>query len=229
MDHDGNPIMEVGGERAGRQRLVVCECKEEEFERRRAARLERIDNLTPQERSDYFENVLEHAHNREALAVVRRCLSLSPPHGIVSLWSPPGRGKSLLLRAAVNEARRAGISATYWTMAQVLQWLRASFNLEKSEQPDLTFEARWSLLTDGARVLALDEIEKVSPTDWVMEQVYALVDERYRRRRTHLTLFAANADLATLAPPLRSRLYSGDNWVFELGGIDARVLERRDA
>jgi DNA replication protein DnaC len=41
-------------------------------------------------------------------------------------------------------------------------------------------------------VLAVDEVTRFNDTGWSREQLFVIIDTRYRRRKSHLTLLATN-------------------------------------
>jgi hypothetical protein len=93
-----------------------------------------------------------------------------------------------------------------------------------------TVRSRLQRLADVS-CLALDEFDKVSLTDWVLEQTTDLIDRRHRGSEagTHATLIAMNTDPAHLEPWIASRLFAGCNRVVHVEGGDLRPLINLDA
>ena len=138
--------------------------------------------------------------------------------GWFSFWGDYGSGKTLALQIVVNELRELQtVEGYYAPFAVVLDHLRSLFNADRGTD----ISAYWRRLLD-VPVLALDEVTRFKATDWAMQQLFVLADTRYRRRASHLTLFATNDDpRQSLSPDeaigyLYSRMREGD--LIELRG-----------
>lgn len=108
--------------------------------------------------------------------------------GIYTFWGDFGSGKTLALQIVLNQLREHHIVDGYYApMELILAHLRA---LISQRQQSSEF---WQRLLD-VPVLAIDEVTRINATDWALSQLFALVDTRYRRRHSHLTLFATNDD-----------------------------------
>lgn len=107
--------------------------------------------------------------------------------GFYTFYGDFGSGKTHALAVIVNEIRLLGIESYYVTMAQILTHLRSLIGQGADSS------SYWQRLMD-VPVLALDEVTRINATDWAQEQVFVLVDQRYRRRASHLTVFATNDD-----------------------------------
>lgn len=109
--------------------------------------------------------------------------------GWVTLSGPHGSGKTFLLAAIVNESLRADVEAVYTTAADLLADLRRTYDKDQ----DTSFSTLFEQLL-GVPVLCLDEIEKFSATAWAEEQIFRLIDHRYRAWDQGLTVLATNRD-----------------------------------
>lgn len=99
-----------------------------------------------------------------------------------------GAGKSMALQIVINELRETlGVDGYYTLSAGVLDHIRS---LIGAKQDSSGF---WERLLH-IPALALDEVDRFRETDWAREKLFVLIDERYRQRDTHLTLFAMNSD-----------------------------------
>ena len=144
--------------------------------------------------------------------------------GIYCYWGDFGSGKSLALATACNELRGQMVETYYTTMAAILDHLRSLY-ASKTDTSDY-----WQRLLD-IPVLALDEVTRFKETDWAQEKVFTLVNTRYERKKSHLTLFATNDDPRVDLPQgdplgyLYSRLQEGK--LVELRG-DFRPIASQD-
>ncbi len=170
-------------------------------------------------RLDQFEPYPGKEH---ALEITGQLLAMCPfPKGYVTYWSAGfGVGKTHLLMSLVNGYRIAGIAASYTVMADLLSSVRDRFSEPGHAASEILREYR------GVKVLAIDEIDKVSMTPWAAETIYRLMDGRYRMRDSQLTAIAMNCEpdnLALLDERLRylsSRMSGGV--IVEVGGMDMR-------
>ena len=160
-------------------------------------------------------------------------------HGLF-FQGPVGTGKSLLsvsiLRAIVeNNIEQFGRPASeswfvgepiyegyYCSMVSVvdLLWLlRESFSIDQLRAPARRLLHRCR--TDA--VVILDDIGAEKPSDWVEEQLYALIDIRYRMLRS--TIFSTNRSMKQLEHQIGSRSVSRIMEMCEgvkVGGEDRR-------
>lgn len=224
----GFVLDEAAWERQGyRGGLLPCpRCGES----RRRQRLERISGLSPAMQGWRLSNFRGRRGCEEALEAA--AAAVARPRGFLTFWGPWGTGKTRLLASIANECRDRGMAAVYTTMADLLDDLRATFDPQTPE----SFGHRWDLVL-SARVLAIDEIEKIRPTRWSLERLFSLVDNRYRHAAERLTVVATNSRVGRgcqLLPGvepqwegyLESRLLDGRFTVVELRGGDARPASR---
>jgi DNA replication protein DnaC len=197
-----------------------------EQQARRAAWLQRIDGLKPQERTITFDRIVIGEHNQRAYQAVTQAVDAGV--GIVTLTGTFGVGKSALLMAAVNAARGKGTPAVYTTITDLLDWLREAFDPHRdtSDGPDLSFDSRWRLLTT-CDVLAIDELDEFNATPWATERFLRLIDERWRSMDDTLTLCALNQPVERLVGKVASRLRDGRAVVVEVKGADMRRYQER--
>jgi len=107
--------------------------------------------------------------------------------GLWTFWGDFGSGKTLAVQIILNELRRDAIEGFYAPFAVILDHLRS---LVRDNAESSTF---WQRLLD-VPVLAVDEVTRFKATDFAREKLFVLADTRYRRRNSHLTLFATNDD-----------------------------------
>lgn len=190
-----------------------CGLEPEEIEKAYSSQF-RLGNWSPDISKTYSDQRRAVA---EMLAKVKRNRA-----GLITLYGDYGSGKTFTLQIAVNEARADLIESFYAPFSLILSHLRG---LVAQKADSSTFMQR---LFD-VPVLAIDEVTRFNETEWAMEQLFVLVDTRYRRRHSHLTLFATNDDPQVLLSTgetvgyLFSRMRQGK--LFELRG-DMRREEK---
>lgn len=120
---------------------------------------------------------------------------------ILLITGGTGTGKTHLLEAIGRQYIEQGNTVRYELLAHLLGRLRDSYNFNQDE----------SVIAPcySADVLLLDDIGLEKPSEWVTEQVTALIDERWRNNR--LLVVATNETYETIeacyGPRIASRLY----------------------
>jgi len=120
---------------------------------------------------------------------------------ILLLTGGTGTGKTHLMEAIGRQYLEQGSTVRYELLAHLLGKLRDSFKFNDEE----------SVIAPSykADVLLLDDIGLEKPSEWVTEQVTALIDERWRNNR--LLVVATNETYETIeacyGPRIASRLY----------------------
>lgn len=140
---------------------------------------------------------------------------IAHPQGFCTFFGDFGSGKSTAMSIICNELREQMIETLYAPLSKILDYLRNQIGAREDSGP------YWNRMLN-VPVLALDEVTRFNATEWAQEKLFLLVDTRYRRKDTHLTLFATNDDPRKELPPaeaigyLFSRLREGD--LLELRG-----------
>lgn len=170
----------------GRKRWIADHCGLEPLERRRKMHDFQVPRLP---------NAEQREQRRAAKLAIAQAIDTRT--GWVSFWGDYGAGKTLALQIIVNELRELKLIEGYYApFAVVLDHLRSLFNAQRG----VDTSAYWRRLLD-VPVLALDEVTRFKPTEWAMQQLFVLVDTRYRRQASHLTLYATNEDPRQSLPP----------------------------
>lgn len=148
-------------------------------------KLRRHSQLTGWLETASFEKFRRANGNAKALDACREMGTLSR-RGWLTLIGSYGCGKTHLLAATVNYAISNKIPAVYYTLADLLALLRTKTNENGADVEDLFTDI------SQAQVLALDEFDtdKFKLTEWAGEQVYRILDDRYRNVATRSTLIA---------------------------------------
>lgn len=197
--------VDYGDPRFGK--LIRCGCKGQDD----AERLNRVSGLNATERmiklSDIVTDDLPHTAR-----MVNACrMFVNSPRGIITLWGGPGTGKTMALQACVNSMLDQRVEAVYVTAFDLISYIRSAFSMDKKtkliEAHDGDAYQRLQRF-ERVKVLAIDELDKVKVTDWVMEQLTDLIDRRYRMAEDGQagTLIAMNDEPDSLPAWIASRL-----------------------
>ena len=130
---------------------------------------------------------------------------------IVTFVGPPGSGKTHLLEAIGRQFLDQGMTVRYELVAGLLDRVRRSYNVGmESSVMEVCYDAH---------VLLLDDLGLEKPSDWVREQITALVDDRYRYGK--LLAVATNESHVAIEDKLGARLVSR---LFDRNSGKARVV-----
>lgn len=183
----------------GNYRLQRCACMAPVDRARRQQRALAASNLSPKLAA---MTLASFQRDRCPLAYEAIARFSQTPQGWLVLVGPPGCGKTHLLAATVNALTRDGVAALYVIVPEWLAYLREGFD-DKTPRPNGGSAARLMAVREAA-VLALDDLgaERLSP--WAEEQLYLLLDYRYREQLP--TLVASNCPVAKFPMRLADRL-----------------------
>jgi DNA replication protein DnaC len=161
-----------------------CRCWPERVARRRARRLSRAVPKRFQGLSFEREPIpsIERVAPREVRAVRRYCdridEMLDRGEGMWFLGSP-GTGKSHLAYLISQAALAAGRSVAIYTGPRLLDEIRRTYGAEDSgDTLDLI-----DRLT-SVELLHVEDLAVARPTDWVLEQLYNIINGRYENQRS---------------------------------------------
>ena len=175
--------------------------------------------LVGQNRQASFEDVSP-LHDPSIITALKQSIEQG---GFVSLIGNPGSGKTYLLAAAVSYAIE-----TYWKRSvftstpTLLDHLRSTYR----NQDRYSFDDYWDNI-EHADVLAIDEFDESSGTDWANEQILKLVDDRYNRWQECCTIFGIK-DFDKLTASVKSRLKDFNFTIVLMQGQDLRLVNRKD-
>lgn len=144
------------------------------------------------------------------------------------LWiqGPTGTGKTTLAMLASKSALDAGRTAAIYSLPGLLARIRRTFDAEAGEDTYFTFFQRLV----SVDLLHLDDLGAENRTEWVLEQLYSIIDRRYSDERS--IVVTTNLEEPELFEQLGERIVSrlteicGDPLLLE--GTDKR-LEYRPA
>ena len=120
------------------------------------------------------------------------------------LWffGDAGTGKTTLAMLVSKCALEAGHSVAIYSLPKLLSRIRRTFEAERGEQ---SYSELFQRLT-SVDLLHLDDLGAEHRTDWVIEQLYALINERYEAKRS--VIVTTNHDEETLKGEIGERIVS---------------------
>ena len=206
-----------------------CDCRRRRIERARSSGLK--GSLPKRYRGVSFDRppVSDMARQPGVSATVgavrRYCETieeqLTAGHGLW-LMGGPGTGKTTLAMLASKAAIDAGRSVAIYSTPALLARIRQTFDAEAGQDGYLAFFDRLV----SVDLLHLDDLGAERSTDWVLEQLYAIVDRRYNDQRS--IVFTTNLEEPELTEQVGARTVSRlvemcDGNPLPLFGEDRRV------
>lgn len=197
-------------------RLIRCKCKAQED----AQRQQRLSGLSERERRIRLADI-DTSRPGTARMVAACHEFLARPSQIVTIYGGPGTGKTTALMAVINHSREAGKQAVYVRMFDLIAYIQAGFR--DNEDDNYSRLIRYSREIE---ILAIDEFDKVSMTEWQQIQISALMEDRQRLAEDGQvgTLIAMNGEPANLPDWIYSRLRDGRNQIVNNTDNDVRPL-----
>jgi DNA replication protein DnaC len=207
----------------------ACDCRQRRIERARTSGLK--GSLPKRFRGVSFERppVSDMARQPGLSATVgavrRYCETIDEQLDAGNgLWlmGGPGTGKTTLAMLASKAAIDAGRSVAIYSTPASLARIRQTFDAEGGEDGYLAFFDRLV----SVDLLHLDDLGAERSTDWVLEQLYAIVDRRYNDERS--IAFTTNLEEPELTEQVGARTVSRliemcDGNPLPLFGQDRRV------
>lgn len=166
-----------------------CECREQRLKRGRVRGVASV--IPPRYRGVSFDRppVSDMARGLEtkgAVAEVRSFVEelderLDSGRGIW-LFGDTGTGKTTLAMLISKEALAAGRSVAIYSLPKLLARIRRTYDSEPGGDSYLAFFQRLT----SVDLLHIDDLGAEKRSDWVLEQLYALINERYEAQRSVL-------------------------------------------
>jgi DNA replication protein DnaC len=113
-----------------------------------------------------------------------------------------GTGKTTLAMLVSRMALEAGHSVAIYSLPKLLARVRRTYDAEAGEQSYIEFFERLT----GVDLLHLDDLGAENRTEWVIEQLYALVNERYEAKRS--LVVTTNLEQSELEQQIGERVVS---------------------
>lgn len=203
-----------------------CDCLEPRLSK---ARNSGINSVIPARyRGVSFDRPPVTEINGDAVNAVRDWLdsldkNLDEGHGLW-LMGDTGTGKTTLAMLVSKETLKAGHSVAIYSMPKLLARIRATFDASAGEE---SYAELFERLCD-VDLLHIDDVGAEKQTEWVLEQLYALVNERYEREKPMvITTNLSHEQLeAQIGERTVSRLVEICGEALPLLGDDARLRPR---
>ncbi len=211
----------VGDENVARS----CQCRERRITN---ARTRGIDSLIPAKyRGVSFDRPPVSTMDPTIVGVVRKYVDGLDEHlrDGRGLWlmGDVGTGKTTLAMLVSRHALEAGRTVAIYSLPRLLSRIRRTYDAEAGEQSYLEFFERLT----SVDLLHLDDLGAEKRTDWVLEQLYAIVNERYETNRS--ILVTSNLDQSRLEEQIGARTVSrlvevcGEEFMVPMYGDDMRI------
>ena len=118
------------------------------------------------------------------------------------LMGDVGTGKTTLAMLVSKAAAEAGRTVAIYSLPRLLARIRRTYDGEPGEDSYLEFFDRLT----SVDLLHIDDLGAEKRSDWVLEQLYAIVDERYQSQRSMVV--TSNLDHDQLKEQIGSRVVS---------------------
>jgi DNA replication protein DnaC len=203
-----------------------CRCRPSRVEKRRARQLSAV--IPRKYRGVSFDRSPVTDMPEPQVRIVRRFVAALEENldGGRGLWlhGQVGTGKTTLAMLVSRAALDAGRSVAIYSLPKLLARIRRTYDSEPGGDSYLAFFERLT----SVDLLHIDDLGAEKRSDWVLEQLYALVNERYESQRSMLV--TTNLDQQELeeqiGPRTVSRLVEICGDPLPLFGPDQRVQAR---
>jgi DNA replication protein DnaC len=181
-----------------------CECRESLVARRRARG---VSSVIPRRfRDASFELARNDGIAPAVLDAVREFTDqiedrLETGKGLW-LMGDVGTGKTTLAMLVSKAAAEAGRTVAIYSLPRLLARIRRTYDGEPGEDSYLQFFDRLT----SVDLLHIDDLGAEKRSDWVLEQLYAIVDERYQSQRSMVV--TSNLHYEQLKEQIGSRVVS---------------------
>ncbi len=204
-----------------------CECREQRLRRGRVRGVASV--IPPRYRGVSFDrppigDMARNAETREAVGKVRAFIdnldsNLEAGQGLW-LFGDTGTGKTTLAMLVSKEALEKGHSVAIYSLPKLLARIRRTYDTEPGGDSYAAFFERLTAVD----LLHIDDFGAEKRSDWVLEQLYALVNERYEDERS--VMLTTNLTVDKLEEQIGGRTVSRLTETCEqvpLFGVDRRL------
>ncbi|HVC06309.1 MAG TPA: ATP-binding protein [Solirubrobacterales bacterium] len=186
-----------------------CECREQRLRRGRSRGVSSV--IPPRYRGVSFDRppVSDMARDLElksAVSYVRAFVDemderLESGRGLW-LFGDTGTGKTTLAMLVSKAVLEAGRTVAIYSLPKLLARIRRTYDSEPGGDSYLSFFERLT----SVDLLHIDDLGAEKRSDWVLEQLYALINERYETRRS--VIITTNLPHGELEEQIGSRTVS---------------------
>ncbi len=134
-------------------------------------------------------------------AALELCSAASVPWLVLS--GPVGCGKTHLAYAVANRMAAQGWKVRLWVVADLLDEIRGLFRQAETKK-ELVPQQAIAEMTYDPDVLILDDLGAEKNTDWALEELFQIIDRRYREGKA--LMVTTNQKLLVFPERVRSRL-----------------------
>jgi DNA replication protein DnaC len=201
-----------------------CQCRERRLAKARARGVESV--IPPKYRGVSFDRPPVTDLSPAAVDTIRTYVAdlsenLRSGRGIW-LMGDVGTGKTTLAMLVSRMALEAGQTVAIYSLPRLLSRIRRTYDAEAGEQSYLDFFERLT----SVDLLHLDDLGAEKSSDWVLEQLYAIVNDRYETQRS--IVVTTNLQEPELRQQIGERTVSRlaeicDQFVIPLYGADLRI------
>lgn len=190
-------------------KLSVCTCRQKEVHQTERQRLYRLSNL------DAFNNMTFDTFKVQGrlglgdqqvrslqFAFNQAQQFANSPQGWLLLLGSYGTGKTHLAAAIANQVVELGGPTLFLTVPDLLDWLRFSFDSDKSSLEQRLEEIR------SIHLLVLDDLGTQNATPWAEEKLYQIINHRYVNKLP--LVVTTNLSLNEIDGRITSRLQDPD-------------------
>ena len=164
------PVLTIAGDRVTE---AVEICKRQRREQARIDRLVRSARVPMAYAQDTFQDYRQTSENEAAVRAARWIIGDDSGRGLF-LYGPRGTGKTKLAAIIANERLRQGKPVLFSSVPDLLGDIRASFHRGDTEEVLQSVKE--------ASFLVLDDLGAERMTEWVGEQLFAIVNYRLNER-----------------------------------------------
>jgi DNA replication protein DnaC len=181
-----------------------CECREQRIARARSRGVASV--IPPKYRGVSFDRPPITDLQPTVVNVVREYVeglddNLASGRGLW-LMGDVGTGKTSLAMLVSKTAIERGRSVAIYSLPRLLGRIRRTFDAETGEQSHDDFIERLTTVD----LLHVDDLGAEKSSDWVLEQLYAIVDSRYEQERAMVV--TTNLDQPALEEQIGARTVS---------------------
>jgi DNA replication protein DnaC len=186
-----------------------CECRAERLARGKGRGISSV--IPPRYRGVSFDrppvsDMARDLQTKAAVAEVRKFVDeldvrLQEGRGLW-LFGDTGTGKTTLAMLISQAALAAGKTVAIYSLPKLLARIRRTYDAEPGGESYLSFFERLT----SVDLLHIDDLGAEKRSDWVLEQLYALVNERYEAQLS--VLITTNLDHQELEEQIGSRTVS---------------------